>query len=172
MLLPSWQNTRKKTCLCWQYCMAGFCAGTKAHFWLKILLFLRYTHITPLYWAQTDPTRWDHISSISWGNFGYLRFSGRWPFGRLAGRFLAPIAQSDPWQGQTCKNGQKYFLGGLSLKIILVLGKAMFKVLLPHFAWFFVHFDKLIRPHPGPLCPPRFGKRPDLFFCFFAGHLP
>ena len=43
------------------------------------------------------------------------------------------------------------FFGGLSLKIILVLGKAMFKVLLPHFPWFFVHFDKLIRPHLGPL---------------------
>ena len=151
MQLPSWPNTKKKTCLCWQRCMEGIWAGPKAHFWLKILLFLRYTHITPIYWAQTDPTRWDHISSIAWGNFGYLRFSGRWPFGRLAGRFLAPIAQSDPWQSQTCKNGQKYFLGGLSLKIILVLGKAMFKVLLPHFAWFFVHFDKLIRPHPGPL---------------------
>ena len=23
-----------------------------------------------------------------------------------------------------------------------------------HFVAFFVHFDKLIRPHPGPLCPP------------------
>ena len=27
----------------------------------------------------------------------------------------------------------------------------MFRVLLPGFAWFFVHFHKLIRPHPGPL---------------------
>ena len=49
------------------------------------------------------------------------------------------------------KMAKNIFLGGLSLKIILVLGKAMFKVLLPHFAWFFVLFDKLIRPHPGPL---------------------
>ena len=40
------------------------------------------------------------------------------------------------------------------LIFFLVLGKTMLKVLLPHFAWFFVHFDKLIRPHPGPLCPP------------------
>ena len=48
-------------------------------------------HITPLFWAQTDPTWWDHISPISWGNSGYLRFSGRWPFGRSAGRFTARL---------------------------------------------------------------------------------
>ena len=39
----------------------------------------------------------------------------------------------------------------LSLKIIPVLWKAMFRLLLPGFAWFFVHFHKLIRPHPSPL---------------------
>ena len=39
----------------------------------------------------------------------------------------------------------------LLLKIIPVLWKAMFRLLLPGFAWFFVHFHKLIRPHPGPL---------------------
>ena len=26
----------------------------------KICFFLRYTHITPLFWARTDPTQWDH----------------------------------------------------------------------------------------------------------------
>ena len=61
---------------------------------MKICIFLRYTHITPLFWAQTDPTWWDHISPISWGNPIYLRFSGRWLFGRSAGCFTAPIAQS------------------------------------------------------------------------------
>ena len=42
------------------------------------------------------------MSFISWGNSGYLRFSGRWPFGRSAGRFLAPIAQSGPFWAQKC----------------------------------------------------------------------
>ena len=65
-----------------------------AHFRPKNLFFLRYTHITPLFWARIDPTWWDHISPISWGNSGYLQFLGRWPFGRSAGRFTAPIAQS------------------------------------------------------------------------------
>ena len=31
----------------------------------KICFFLRYTHLTPLFWARTDPTQWDHISPIS-----------------------------------------------------------------------------------------------------------
>ena len=26
----------------------------------KICIFLPYTHITPIFWAQTDPTQWDH----------------------------------------------------------------------------------------------------------------
>ena len=30
----------------------------------------------------------------------------------------------------------------------------MVRVTLPRFAAFFVHFDKLIRQPPGPLCPP------------------
>ena len=34
-------------------------------FGLKICFFLRYTNITPLFWARTDPTWWDHISPIS-----------------------------------------------------------------------------------------------------------
>ena len=51
----------------------------------------------PHFSAQTDPTHLDHKSLISWGNSGYLPFSDRWPFGRLAGRFVAPIAQSGPF---------------------------------------------------------------------------
>ncbi len=31
----------------------------------KISLFLRYTHITPIFWGQTDPTQWDLKSPIS-----------------------------------------------------------------------------------------------------------
>ena len=151
MQLPSWPNTKKKTCLCWQRCMEGIWAGPKAHFWLKILLFLLYTHISPLFWAQTDLNRRDHIIPMYWGNFGYLRFSNSLPFGWSAGCFSAPIAQNYPWQGQKCQNSQKSFFGGLSLKSILVLGNVMFKVLLPHFACFFVHFCKLIRRPPGIL---------------------
>lgn len=51
----------------------------------------------PHFSAQTDPTHLDHKSLIFWGNSGYLPFSDRWPFGRLAGRFVAPIAQSGPF---------------------------------------------------------------------------
>ena len=68
----------------------------------KISIFLRYTHITPLFWARTDPTQWDHNFPTSWGNSGYPRFSGRWPFGRSAGRFMAPIAQSGLSWGLKC----------------------------------------------------------------------
>ena len=60
----------------------------------KICIFLRYTHITPIFWVRTDPTQWDHNFPTSWGNSGYLRFSGRRSFVRSAGRFMAPIAQS------------------------------------------------------------------------------
>ena len=69
----------------------------------KICIFLRYAHITPIFWGQMDPNQWDHKSPISWGNSGYLWFSGRWPFGRSAGRFSAPIAQSGPfWAQKRC----------------------------------------------------------------------
>ena len=93
-LLLSWLDTKKTTFLYWLHCMADHGPAAEAHFWPKNLFFLRYTHITPLFWARIDPTWWDHISPISWGNSGYLQFLGRWPFGRSAGRFTAPIAQS------------------------------------------------------------------------------
>ena len=54
----------------------------------------------PLVWPQTDPTQWDHIFLISSGNSECLWFFGRCPFGRSAGRFLAPIAQNGPFCGQ------------------------------------------------------------------------
>ena len=34
----------------------------------------------------------------------------------------------------------------------------MVKGKMSHFVAFFVHFDKLIRPHPGPLCPRSFSE--------------
>ena len=68
----------------------------------KFCIFLRYTYETPIFSARTVPTQWDHKSPISWGNSGYLRFSGRWPFGRSAGHFSAPIAQSVPFWAQKC----------------------------------------------------------------------
>ena len=36
----------------------------------KIFIFLRYIHITPIFWGCTNPTQWNHKSPISWGNFG------------------------------------------------------------------------------------------------------
>ena len=44
------------------------------------LHFLRYTHVTRITWAQTDPNQWDHYCPISWGNSGYNSVFGRWSF--------------------------------------------------------------------------------------------
>ena len=107
VLIPSWLDTKITTCLCWPIARRALGQPPGPMFCLKICIFLRYAYITPTFLGQTDLTQWGHISPISWGNFGYLRFSGRWPFGRSAGRFLVPIAQSDPWQGQKCKNCRK-----------------------------------------------------------------
>ena len=58
------------------------------------------------------------------------------------------------WHLQKNKNGQKsYFLGAITKKNP-VSWRAIVKGKMLHFVAFFVHFDKLIRPHPGPLCPP------------------
>ena len=80
-------------------------------------------------------------------NSGYLWFSGRWPFGRSAGYFTAPISQSDCLgldKIKTAEMTKNYFLG-LSLKIIPVLWKAMFRVLLPGFAISTNHFNFCIQ---------------------------
>ena len=72
------------------------------YFWPKNQFFSTLRPYNPLFWPQTDPAQWDHIFPISSGNSGYLRFSGRCPFGRSAGRFLAPIAQKWPFLGWKC----------------------------------------------------------------------
>ena len=72
---------------------------TKFDYICKICFFLRYTHITPLFLGQTVPTQLDHKSTISWGNSGYLRFSGIWPFGRSAGCFMGPDCPKWPFLG-------------------------------------------------------------------------
>ena len=69
------------------------------YFWPKNQFFSTLRPYNPLFWPQTDPAQWDHIFPISSGNSGYLRFSGRCSFGRLAGRFLATIAQNGPFWG-------------------------------------------------------------------------
>jgi len=48
---------------------------------------------------------------------------------------------------------------GLSSKNNPVSGRAMIKGKMLHFVAFFVHFDKLIRPHPGPLWGGVSGKK-------------
>ena len=79
--------------------------------WPQNQIFLRYTHITYLFWAQTDSTQWDHKPPISWGNSEYLWFSGRWSFGRSAGCFMAPIAQNGLfWAPKCCFWAWNYFL--------------------------------------------------------------
>ena len=90
------RTPKKTTCLCWQSCTAGFGVGARAHFWPKNQLFFRNTHL-PFLFGLT-PTQLNGIISApcpldNWG------FSIGWPFGRSAGVFLGPIAQSDPWQG-------------------------------------------------------------------------
>ena len=73
-----------------------------AFFCPKFCVFLRYANENTLFLARTVPTQWDDNSSISWGKSGYIRFSGRCPFGHSAGRFVAPIAQSGPFGAQKC----------------------------------------------------------------------
>ena len=68
-------------------------------FWAGNAIFSTLCPYNPLFWAQTDSDQWDHIFPISQGNFRCLRFSGRCPFVRSAGRFLAPIAQNGPFLG-------------------------------------------------------------------------
>ena len=68
-----------------------------ASFCPKICFFSTLRQYNPLFWPQRHLTQWDHIFPMSSGNSGYLWFSGRCPFGRSAGRFLAPIAQNGPF---------------------------------------------------------------------------
>ena len=72
----------------------------KLHFWPEILHFFTLHLWNPHFFGSDAPDRTDHMSPISWGNSGYLWFSGRWSFGRSAGRFLAPTAQSGPFWAQ------------------------------------------------------------------------
>ena len=75
--------------------LLGGCNGLfLAKKWPENQIFLRYPHITHLFWSQTDLTLWDHNIPISWGNSGYLWFSGRCPFGCSAGRCMGPIAEN------------------------------------------------------------------------------
>ena len=62
------------------------------------------------------------------------------------------------------KNGQKSIFWDYHKKNP-VSGRAMVRGKMLHFVAFFVHFDKLIRPHPGPLCPPP-------FFCLIFPNIP
>ena len=75
--------------------LLGGCNGLfLAKKWPENQIFLRYPHITHLFWSQTDSTQRNHNIPISWGNSGYLWFSGRCPFGCSAGRCMAPIAEN------------------------------------------------------------------------------
>ena len=56
------------------------------------------------------------------------------------------------WHLQKKQKWQNKKIGTI-IKKNPVSGRAMVKGKMSHFVAFFVHFDKLIRPHPGPLCP-------------------
>ena len=88
----------------------------------KICIFLRYTHITLIFWGQMDPTQWDHKSPISCGNSGYLRFSDMWSFGLSAGSFMARIAQNGPlWAQKGCFLARNYFLWTSSILFVTIM---------------------------------------------------
>ena len=133
----------------------------------KICFFLRYTHITTFIWAQgvrlnrnISPT----YPEVTLDTFGF-------PVGgRLAAR--RPVFRSQQpkvtFSRPKCENGQKSFFLTFHKQKSPVLGKTMFIVLLPLFASFFVHFQKLIRPHPSPLwgvfsIPKTFVNLPSVF---------
>ena len=83
--------------------LLGGCNGLfLAKKWPENQIFLRYPHITHLFWSQTDLTLWDHNIPISWGNYGYLWFSGRCPFGCSAGRCMGPIAENYHFWAKKC----------------------------------------------------------------------
>ena len=144
-------DTKMTTTLCWPRCTMVPGAAAGAHFWPKICFFLRYAYITPIFWCQTDLTQWGHISPISWANSGYIRFFGRQSFSRSAGRYWPQLAKVTIDKVKNVFFGRKSFFLKLSLKLIPFLWKAMVRVKMFHFVWFFVHFDKLIRRPPGPL---------------------
>ena len=55
----------------------------------KSPFFLRYTHITPIFWGQTDPTKWDLKSPIFWITLAF-RYVAAWrAVFRPPGRILA-----------------------------------------------------------------------------------
>ena len=137
----------------------------------KFCIFLRYTHITPIFWGQTDPTQWDHKSPISWGNSGYLRFSGRWLFGRSAGCFLAPIAQSGSFWAQSAVFDPtscfcaKWPLSGSHEKLMTAESYISS-------SWQRIPTEKINLCHSSPSSRNRLSTRLSrLFFFWLQGHL-
>ena len=135
----------------------------------KISIFLRYTHITPIFGVRRirpNGILSPPYAEVTLDNFGF-------PVGgRLATRraVFQPPGQNltiDKWFFD-----RKSFFLKLSLKLIEVLWKAMVRVKLSHFVWFFVHFYKLIRLPPGPLWGVGRGYQPNkkkTFLCLVLG---
>ena len=78
---------------------------------------------------------------------------------------------------QKTKMAKNHFLGTV-IKKISDSGRAMVRGKMSHFVAFFVHFDKLIRPHPGPLwggldpCPDGLGhffREDQMGICLVLG---
>ena len=104
-LLSLWRDTTKTTYLCWLIAwrtsggLAGSIFGPEL---TPKTVFFTLHPLALIFGAQTDQTLWDHNFSISWGNSEYFQFSCRCQFTCLAGRFMAPIAQSGSFGGQKC----------------------------------------------------------------------
>ena len=89
--------------------------------WAKSAFFYA-TPIKPQFFlSQMDPTLWDHKSLISWGNSGYLRFSGMWRFGRSADRFMALIAQNDHFVPKSAIFASSFFCGQTTIFVSSLL---------------------------------------------------
>ena len=79
-----WENF-----LYWLRCTAGLGAATK----LKKVLRPppKRAKLWPGGRAADRPPENQSFPELSWGNSGYLQFSGRWPFGQSAARFMVRL---------------------------------------------------------------------------------
>ena len=122
--------------------LLGGCNGLfLAKKWPENQIFLRYPHITHLFWSQTDLTLWDHNIPISWGNSRYLWFSGRCPFGCSAGRCMGPIAENYHFGYDTAWNwivscGIALYLMVLNCILLYCISIAWYFIVLHDIAWY------------------------------------
>ena len=94
--------------------------STESFFWLKINFFSRYTHISSVFGARTDPTQLDHISPMApypeatLYTFGFPVGGAIWP---IDGPFFGPNSWKWPLTGPTMQKWPNiHFFWDLSWK--------------------------------------------------------